>query len=587
MALFRRLVGWSAFLAFVSGVGWVAFFFVRNQPRCVIHDPGHILHLSDDGSRLITMDGGQLKIWDTHSGLLVRTFLDRGEDHVAECLPDKRLVVAVTGESLKIIDWQAGTEHTVPLPGWRDGSSYFQFSAHGKWLGVRQSRGDNRTHAFVDMDQRTVTLQGEFIYHNFCGDEGLVVLGDSSAQGVATAPVLLDLRTGKKMTQWEHGPASLAYSGKLLAVCFPARPLPDKEMTDLSLAYAELVVEVWDVTTMTRCFQHATQQDTCIASVDFTPDGRYLAVVFNDRDPGHRLTLFELSSGRVAFTAPIDSTFFSIQFAPDAASGQWLCLVDEDWLENPNRENRVSMWSVTTGELLWAKEKCHGASLLANAGRILFHPELHKTELLDARTGQSLTHKIQTNQKVQSTPDEGHILVTGRSPPPDAQNFLQTWLEEHWPRVFGVTETFALVMQTNTGREVFSIRTHEQRQKPGLRALRLSNRHHFLLLSANGGTLLTADYPDRDPWLPDPEEADTSEILFWDVYPQRAWTWTIGSAAAAGVGLLLLRAGWRHWRARRRSASASDPSHQPIFRRKSARPLPSAGRGDASRPPVE
>ena len=72
-------------------------------------------------------------------------------------------------------------------------------------------------------------------------------------------------------------------------------------------------------------------------------------------------------------------------------------------------------------------------------------------------------------------------------------------------------------------------------------------------LSSDGSTLVVL--PIQGPALgaADAEESPVA-IRCFDVYPERAWAWAIGSAAGTGVGLVLLGAGLRQLaRARRRA----------------------------------
>src|SRR5260370_333303 len=50
----RRLLHWAIFLGCVTALGACVFFFVHHRPRCTIEGPLETVHLSSDGSRLVT-----------------------------------------------------------------------------------------------------------------------------------------------------------------------------------------------------------------------------------------------------------------------------------------------------------------------------------------------------------------------------------------------------------------------------------------------------------------------------------------------------------------------------------------------------
>jgi WD40 repeat protein len=545
----RRWLRWCAGLAVAVTVGWGVFAYVRQQPRCKIPASG-ILHLCDDGSRLVTAEHGQVQVWDTRHGTLLHSFLEPADDRWIELLPDKQHVLIAADDKLTLLDWQDGTVHALPVPG-RPGEEYLIRFAHGgKWLAVIR-----KSHCtFIDVDCGQVVRQGDYAFHEFCGDDGLAVLGDGTMVGVATAPVLLDVRTGMQQKPWPLGPAGLAHSpdGKQLAVCVPKAPLVNKEHRDLSLADAELIVEVWDHARRRVVFHHETGPNTSLAGLEFTPDGRYLAVSLHDDDRG-RLTLFELTSGQPRFTAPIAaSSLFELAFQTDPATGNLLCLINEQPLGSNPPPEKVSMWNVATGERLWVRQALRHVRSLPDCSKVAALAEDDQVMFLDARTGTTAVQKFHAERY--SVVDGGFVLLRGTVKPPDAPNVLWEWLAEHWPALFGRPHEFVSVIETRTGRHVFHLeRGLEPRQEAPWQDRANTYR---MELSSDGGTLVIL--PIQAPVLVlGVAEEPPVVIRCFDVYPQRAWAWAIGSAAGTGLGLVLLGAGWRRWRARRSAASTT------------------------------
>jgi WD40 repeat protein len=550
----------------LSGVvGWGVFTYVRQQPRCIIPASG-LVHLTDDGSRLLTADNGQVKVWDTRRGTLLQTFLEPSDNRSFEMLPDMHQVLVTADDTFTFLDWHDGTAHALPMAGWRQQHGYIRISPGGKWLAALQDRDDRRTWAFIDTDRREVVLQGEYPFHAFCGDTGLVVLGKDAPSGVAIPPVLLDLRTGKTLALWPHGPTCLAHSpdGKLLAVCIPKSPLGDKEHVDLSLAYAELVVEVWDVSGPKRIFRHETLPNTCIARAKFTPDGRYLAVVTNDRDPGQRLTLFDLASGGVRFTTAFDTVMFELAFQPDPATGDWLCLVDEHWLDKqPRPPNRVSMWNTATGERLWVRQASHCVQSVPDFGKVTFFAESDQFAIVEARSGTMVAQGFCGNR---CSVKAGHVLLMGGLQEADASNWLSAWLQAQWPVLFGQAKTRELVtvIETSTGRQLLQLDFATQIYSPLPWEDSRGTVYHTKL-SNTGTTLLICLRPMILRGGPVPVELP-AEIRCFDVSPQRACTWAVGSAVSTALGLLLLGVRWRRWHAQRHRQSPGSPVYSPAIR---------------------
>src|SRR5438034_4871934 len=82
MRIFWRFVGWAMFVGLLAAVGTVIFFWVRYQPRVVIGGRYHVLHLADDGSRLVTASFGNrqvhgpIRVWDLRTGEPIHRFVD-------------------------------------------------------------------------------------------------------------------------------------------------------------------------------------------------------------------------------------------------------------------------------------------------------------------------------------------------------------------------------------------------------------------------------------------------------------------------------------------------------------------------------
>ena len=55
MRTVRRLLSWTLFLGCLTALGVGVFVFVRQRPRCTIKGSLAQMHLSSDGSRLLTL----------------------------------------------------------------------------------------------------------------------------------------------------------------------------------------------------------------------------------------------------------------------------------------------------------------------------------------------------------------------------------------------------------------------------------------------------------------------------------------------------------------------------------------------------
>src|SRR5688500_15503914 len=113
--MFTRMVRWLARLLGIGvlvAAGYAAFHISKTWPRCVIDADAHAVHFSADGGTLVTghhaivignatggASGAQgkppLKVWDTHSGKLVRSLLHDVEQFKTFAVCEERSLIAV------------------------------------------------------------------------------------------------------------------------------------------------------------------------------------------------------------------------------------------------------------------------------------------------------------------------------------------------------------------------------------------------------------------------------------------------------------------------------------------------------------
>lgn len=523
----RRLLGWAVFLGFLGAVGVGVFHFVRYRPRCTIPELLFVMHLSGDGSRLVTIKppGNNqvhartpVQVWDTHSGSLMREMFGEGPGWF-EFSPDGRTMAAgLEDGTVWLADWQAGTQRQVddlklaPLPHRAPWPRHW-FSPKGRWLFV----GDEDKPGYVvNVATGKVAMRLKVKFFRFNADERFAFVHSGDKIEVWDLEALDKVAVLASESDW----INMSPDGRSLVT---RRTLPPPAPMHAAPVQG---IDVWDLRTFKPRF-HRELSPPGYWQADYAPDGRTLALwsfsdlAILDANTGRLLGAYTMEQCRVAGFSADGALWFSAH--------------------GPQFAERVTMFDAATGRVLWEKPgRCSFEFI--GADRILHQERRKPPQLIDARSGEprgTLPNAFAAAptdlelwdsggwiRDCKQTSDGRHFVFAGRQQRLHEARFWERWFAKWWPERFGDNVPGLVVMESATGREL-------------LRLANAGNQSVWLRLSDNAGTLVTVDAFDDGRRL----------VRVWDVQPTRAWLWAVGVATATGSGLLALRWAWRRRKA--------------------------------------
>jgi WD40 repeat protein len=539
----RRFLSWSLFLGFLWAVGWAVFVYVRHTPRCTIagtSSGGITALLSPDGSRLITIPGsGQIRapggwrVWDTRTGDLLHELFRQRSVGWLEKSPDRRHLAAWLGaknlddNELWLVDWPAGQHWRLDVK--RVPGLGFKFSSGGRWLFASEhKRGALAAWgAFWDASPERAAVV------NVATKEIVFGLREFPRSSNNDQRLFVQDSQFKQIEIWDPD------SGKNLAKLAPAdypwdAPFisPDDRIL-LSWQDGEREIDAWDLETGKKRFRRELRQSAYIQPI-FSPDSRALALWLrhNAEVTETELEMIDAKTGWPLWTFA-DPSGIAGEFSPDGS----LCYV-----VHGGANKTLSMFESATGRILWTRRHFDGRFAGATGNLLHREDDSKPFKLLNARTGECVaTAPLNFDPQTASltfTPDNRQVAIIGWQSRNRAPYFWEEWLEDRWPNVFAGTRSLALVMATNSGRELF-------RANAGF-------NFRDCALSDDADTLVTVEACENPP-------ENTFIIRIWDVSPTRAYLWAIGAAAGTGIVLLGLRLGWRKLTRRAASIQQAPP----------------------------
>lgn len=533
----RRLLGWVIFLGCMTALSGCVFFFVRHRPRCTISGELDTIHLSADGSQLVTrrtmpnhdkhgprepgwtLHYGPLQVWDTRSGRVIHEWFHDATMRWTMMSPDGRHIAVVTGDgrigggALWLVDCRTGQE-------WRFDEvkdvNRLEFSPKGRWLIGNTAWGQV---FLIDVIAHEVRLHVKDSWPKISGDDRLLYVRKGSEQHLT----VWDLDAGKArgVLPITSAPYDVSADGRLLLERHSEPiPVPEDLRGGVGGPFNRAVgmveskdyrVDLWDLETFKHRSHHEVKQPGHLQA-GFSPDGRLLAMWLRGEKKASNLEIFDTITGQRVWTFAMKDGY-SCEFSPDGS------LVG---LMHGKPKETLTMFDAVNGRILWERPEAH-FSYFARGTGILLHKDDHPTPLLflDAATGQPkatvpltfMTH----NYIPVMTPDGRHFTMGGWQVRNREPYFWEAWLEKGWPDIFGNELEGVIVMESATGREL-------------LRGLKRDGHSHHL--SADASTLITIEA----------QENSRTEFVIraWDVQPTTAWLWALGTALGAGLVVRLV-----------------------------------------------
>lgn len=526
----RTLVSWALFVGCVSAVGGCVFLFVRHRPRCTIVGPLAKVHLSSDGSRLVTLrtmpshdkhipkqpgvtlSYCPLQVWDTHSGRVVHEWFrdEKVLRHV--CSPDDRHVAVDLGDGVpRLVDCRTGQDWVFDEI--REVANRFLFSPKGRWLFVGTS-GD-RPNYLIDVAAHRIALSVDDYWITFSSDDKLLYV----RKGPKSNLTVWDLDAGKALgvvaTTSPHYEVSA--DGRLL-VERHSEPIPEPIEPEIEpgtvrmgggfrkIERKDYRVDLWDLTTFRHRSHHKLPR-AGIMEVRLSPDGRRLAMWLRGDKQGSNLEMVDTATGRRLWTYAMKDGH-SCDFSSDGALCAFL---------HGEPKATMTMIDAVTGRVLWERAGW-STTYFVRGTRILLHQDDDTAPVLflDAATGEQKATVPLTfttaNCIPMLTPNGRHFAICGWDKRNRPAHFWEAWLEKGWPEIFGDGFEGVMVMESATGRELLRV---------------LKRDGHSNQLSADASTLITIE--------PLGEPATVFAMCAWDVHPTRAWMWAAGAALGAGL----------------------------------------------------
>lgn len=532
-----RLIGVGILVA----AGIVSFRVAKTWPRSVIASDLHAIHFSADGATLITghqavcignVTGGTsgatgkapLKVWDTHSGKLVRTLLNDVKTFKDYKVCEQRTLLAVgLGGTIRLADWQTGEEWNIEVgPG---EVQSLRFSPRDDLLSVR-AEGHAQPEAMIDLERRAIVQRFER------EASGLYYIGDGSRWYYrlrhrmhvwnTTHDLEVDVPEGIFYADGRfyvhRSPNDLDLvirDGVSFAERVRIRPaLPPEHLAAKSID-AELRGKIHDC-------RH----------VAFSPSGRRVATFAEpydafdgvleiwDTDTGRQVAAFpELKRGWGWFHDDDMFLFTDRSHTPSDATTV------------ANLGNRIfnveTMVDVPNGVIRWRRPTTFARLFVLRSDTAVHATPEGSWEIFDAATGEprtSLPHPFETGKYIATfSKDERLVFAFGKRRAASLPAFWDKWLGK-W---LGGTSGGVQVLDTVSDRIILDLHTDA-----GVGAV----------LSEDGRTLLTHDLGLAG--FGRGRARDGTQFRFYDLHSNKPWFW----AATVPGGLLGVAWLWRRWR---------------------------------------
>lgn len=544
MRIFRRVLGWATFLGFLIAVGAMVFLEVRSRPRCTIAGDYRFLQSSPDGATVVTATvleneipgneavriGAPVQVWDTTTGEIRFTLLENvGYLDLADAAlsPDHRhIAVSSPDGTIHLLDCANGVEHALRL----GEHSQCGFSPGGAWMFVRTTK-ESPTDFVVEVATRRIVLRprrGEMDWRDFNPNDKTALMREGAKPAIAIWDLAASKKIGSLATArgpWTEISQGGRYFLNLRLADDRARdslgPLfhsPEFEALRPTRHPVDRLVEIWDLTTLTKCYSHVYRDHHFLES-RFAANSRHAMICKPDSKNVNRLDVVDIEKRHTVLTMTMESGYHD--FSPD---DNLLCI--------SSSKQRTTVVDLVSGKTVWEKP-VHGAVRFAgNTGVLMYLDEkvaAKPAELLDARTGErrgvipilardpSAAGGGLDAALPRLTPDARRLLAVGQRQ--GGRYFWEAWLARWWPARFGDKAPGMVVMDTSTGGVLFQVFTSVGAHQ---------------ILSHDGATLATVE---------NSSDMRSTVIRIWDIHPGRAWTWALAVAMGTGVGLWAVRRG--------------------------------------------
>jgi hypothetical protein len=526
MARLKRWLARTFAVAVLAGVGVLAFHIAKYTPRCVISSDRHLLHFSDDGRTIITGYTGvyigpvqvmgncapPLRVWDTHSGAVVREAMAGHEaaKHIVFA-PDRRWSMAdLGGGRLCLVDWQTGEESIIRV-GHEIAISGFQFSPCSQWFYVYAPES-KQPHELIDVHGRTVAARL---------DAHANAPAEFSRDGDR-----LYIRTARGLKAW--GTRQRKFVGEIdggrVLAFDPSGKRAAVQAGDRTLA-------IWD----TETFRPIAKIDDIKTNVwnlnvAFSPSGKRLALSPRGGFEDLSAYFWDVDTGQLINQVPVGEAGWG--FFTDERHFEFR--EDKSWkLIEVDEATCVTM----PGE--------PGRAFHVTAGLVVSANAAGAWDFVNPATGE-VEHRLPLpieigSLRVAIMNDRGVLCSFGR-----CTTALPKWLEPWVSRGFGSTEGVVQVLDPAARRVEFQMRIGPR---------------DAALVSRDASTLLVYDVPSQLggglPVGPLPAAAATPQyrFRFYDLQSHRPWLW----ATATPAGILVVWLLWRTWRRRHATPPAQTP----------------------------
>lgn len=573
LRLLGRLIGYAFAALLLTALGMVVFFWARYQPRATLPGSVEVLSLSPDGGRLLgrarggyfcpmhpavmhnapdqkcpicfmplsklksarneQYNAGDLQVWDTRNGTLLRTFPAskvptlRYSKVPLSFLQDWNPVLTLDNDqSLCLADWTNDRDGKIEFRKARE-VAVVTWSPQGRWLIADTKEG--RTLLDTTGQREPAPLAGTF--DKFSPDDRLQFFREPESLTVR------DIDTGNAQTIRiaPHDRFMIAPNSGWMALSRDSK----RPAADPPGGFGFMVH--WFMGTWTHRLEFRTLPEGDVQGqlelpdfglwmLAFAPDSRRAAVWRIDPGGDVNLVLVDTPSGRAIAQVVMPPLQFAT-FSPDSKLVH--CQTQP--------EDRHFMLDAATGKRLWEKKTVGWLNNYGQGSDLVFQEDHDKRyQLLDGPTGAvrlTLPLDFPTQNHLPSfTPDGRRLVIRGWRQLQREPHFWETWLAKWRPAIFGDELEGVIVVDTSTGQEL----------------LRLVNRAQVgdgRYLCDDGEILVTIDGDENDP--------DGAVISVWEVSPRRAWTWALGVVAAACVLACMVRVSWKKWRRGPTIASAT------------------------------